>query len=167
MSKFQYKDAVPFHISVGAVIANDEGNILAHHFDTVTIPDTGETLEDIYILMRETLKDDESLEGAIHRGMMEEMGTDGEILRYLGPLDTLVPRTEGDIQKLTLYFAVRAKSFDSSRRKKSKDDYESVSEVDWYEPSFLVQKMQEQKERFDRGDITEAVIIERYLKHYG
>lgn len=165
MSKFAYKHAAPHHVSAGALIYNREGNVLAHHFDAVIIPDTHQRLTDIYLLMRETLEDNEPLEAAVHRGMMAEMGVEGRITDYLGPIPAHIPRDKGDIEKLTLYFSVLCTSFDASRRSKTEDEYEYHTTIDWHQPAFLIEKLKQQGVRYEREDVDESVIIERFLAH--
>lgn len=85
---FQGNSKHPQHISVGAVVLNDKNEICCHHFDSRINKFIGywkdNGLEDFYILMRETIEPNETLEHALHRGLMEEFGVEAELLDYIG-----------------------------------------------------------------------------------
>ena len=54
---------------------NEKGEVCCHHFFTKDLKGywADEKLDDFYILMRETLKPNETLERALERGLMEEV----------------------------------------------------------------------------------------------
>ena len=73
---FQGNYLHPQHISVGSILMNEKGEVCCHHFFTKDLKGywADEKLDDFYILMRETLKPNETLEHALERGLMEEFG---------------------------------------------------------------------------------------------
>lgn len=166
MSKYSFKEAQPHHLSVGALLVRD-GKVCVQHGAQVRMGDTGEMLEDIYFFMRITLKDNESLEDALARGMKAEYGASGTIVRYLGPMSAHIPREGGDIEKLTLYFLVACTEYDAAERKLAPTDYEYSAEVLWMDPHELMERMRAQGKRMTRTDFDESSIIDHYLVHYG
>lgn len=160
---FQHSVENPYHISVGAVLVNEEGKICLHHRTTENVPEEYQVnlggLSEVRILMRESLENDETLEECVYRGIEEEFGAKGEIVRYLGSIRIRVDGTEGVFEKTTLYFQVKLISLG----KRSGDDDESFSELEWVEPMRLIQLMKEQGEKASRTDLDESKIIETYV----
>jgi NADH pyrophosphatase NudC (nudix superfamily) len=160
-SLFEHSDAQPFHISVGAVLVNEEGKILAHHMSKDRLPAKNQYkiggLDDAYILMRETIENGESLEQAVARGLKEEFGAEGDIKKYLGSLQFEV---EG-FEKTELFFLVSL----TKQGERPADDAEAHTELVWATPDFLIEKMKGQGARTDRKDLDESKIIEAYLKY--
>lgn len=152
----------PYHISIGAVVKNEEGKICCHYFDTLTI--RGSVFEDFYLLMRETIEPNESIEICLHRGLMEEFGMKANLKTYIGSIVSKfeVRETGIFIEKTTLYFLCDFVSIDQSLRKT--DDVEAKSEIQWVDPEVLIVHMREQRERLGREDIDESAIIETFLK---
>jgi len=160
-SQFEHTEAQPFHISVGAVLVNDEGKIMAHKLRTENMKPEHRYklggLEEAYILMRETIENGESLEEAVARGLKEEFGAEGVIQKYLGSLQFEV---EG-FEKTELFFSVKLTTLGERRA----DDAEAASELVWETPQFLIERMKEQGKRADRRDLDESKIIETYLTY--
>lgn len=152
----------PFHISIGAVLRNKEGDICCHYFKRFSHKSIG-TFDDFYLLMRETIEPNETIEVCLERGLMEEFGATGNINCFLGSIVSDIPIVGSNvvIEKTTLYFLSDFVSIDEKKRKK--DDPESVSEIQWLKPMVLIDKMKEQGIRFKRRDVDESVIIERLL----
>jgi len=119
------------------------------------------TFDDLYILLRETIEPNETIEQCLKRGLEEEFGAQGNLKSYLGSIVTHFPFVKDGpiVEKTTLYFLCELISIDESKRKK--DDPESSSEIKWLDPSFLILKMKEQRTRFKREDVDESVILER------
>lgn len=136
-----------FHISVGAVLVNESGKVVCHY----------RPKEKVYILMRETPEPGEPWEQALHRGLREEMGAEGEIQSYLGPLISTFPGSTGKIEKCTHYFLVRG---DTSIDRKP-DDEEADSHLQWHPADFLIEKMATQNTT-SRTDMDESVILRRW-----
>ena len=91
----------PYHLSVGAVVFNEENKICCHYFKRATLRKVFENFTDFYILMRETMEMGESIEQALHRGLMEEFGIIGDIITYLGSIKGSYPLGEVSIEKTT------------------------------------------------------------------
>lgn len=152
----------PYHISIGAVVKNAEGNICCHYFDSITLPSIG-TLRDFYLLMRETIEPNETIEQCLSRGLLEEFGITGTLNRYIGSIVSTfeVGNTGVYIQKTTLYFLCDFVSMDESLRKK--EDIEASSEIRWVAPLELIAKMKEQGKRLGRSDVDESMIVEHIM----
>lgn len=145
----------PYHISVGAVIIDKENKILCHYY-----PKTG-TTKNIYKLMTETVDAEESIEANISRGLMEEFGATGKTEKYIGSIvsnDTWWKTVE--VQKTTLYFLVKLKSFDPTKRKAQGDQWDG-SEIVRTDINELIEKMDEQFERYGIGFLNEGEILRR------
>lgn len=160
---FQGNSQHPQHISIGALVLNEEGKVCCHHFDSTKSNFKGywkdQGLEDFYILMRETVEPNETLEQALHRGLMEEFGIEAELVDYIGSIQSHFKSKGVEIEKTTLYFLCKLKSQDLSRR--SAGDVEFESQVEWQTPDFLIPKMKEQVTKYDRTDIDESKILEK------
>ncbi len=158
---FQGNSLHPQHISVGAVLVNDKGEICCHHFYTKDLKGyfTEEGLDDFYILMRETLEPNETLEGALNRGLKEEFGAEGEFIDYVGSIESHFLNKGVDVQKTTLYFMLKLVNQDLSKR--GSGDIEDKSIIEWQKPDYLIPLMKKQTERFKRTDLDESSILER------
>ena len=158
---YQGNNSHPQHVSVGAVLFNDKGEICCHHFYTKDLKGyyAEEGLDDFYILMRETLEPDETLEHALARGLKEEFGADGEVIDYVGSIEGHFLNKGVDVQKTTLYFLVKLRSQDVSRR--GRGDIEDKSIIEWKSPDDLIPLMKEQTKRFGRSDLDESSILEK------
>lgn len=154
---FQGTKEQPFHLSVGAVLYNDRGEIAAHHFKELTLQ--GETLSGFVVLMRETMESGETIKQAVNRGLMEEFGAKGDITHYLGSYVSIFPKDGVSIEKTGLYFLVKCTGWDVSRRKS--DDPEAGSEIVWYKPDELIVTMREQALRIKYGTMDESSIVIR------
>lgn len=158
MNLFKHSKEQPFHLSIGALITNEAGEICTHYIKGPW----GDGIEDTYILMRETPEVGESPEQVVHRGLMEEFGMTGSIVRYLGSIQATFPRFEKIIEKTTLYFQVRCETIDPSKR--SLEDEEYSLETRWVAPEKLVELMDAQQKRYKRTDLSESKIVRTYLE---
>lgn len=160
---FQGNSEHPQHISVGAVVINEAGEVCCHHFDSTKGKYEGywkeQGLENFYILMRETIEPNETLEQALHRGLMEEFGIEAELLDYIGSIQSHFKSKGVEIEKTTLYFLGKLKNQDLSKR--SSSDIEFESQIEWHTADFLIPKMKEQTTKYGRTDIDESKILER------
>lgn len=157
----------PTHISVAALLRNDEGGILCHFFKKEDLPDESEGKSDLYLLMRESLHLGESLEDAVHRGLMEEYGVEGNITDFLGTIVSHFPSSDNPlvtIEKTVLYFLVDFISIDESKREAGA--VESRSQLLWLPPLELLEKNITQASRYSRTDIDDSKIIRGYIKLY-
>jgi hypothetical protein len=153
---FSASSGNPFHLSVGAVVLNDEGKVACHHFKEFELD--GQRLTDFYILMRETMEPDESIEGALERGLLEEFGMKAKLVRYLGSIvSSFGP--ENPVQKTTLYFEM--KFTEQSNAWRREDDPEKDADKVWKDPSFLIERMKDQRSRLNRTDLDESEVLER------
>lgn len=151
----------PRHLSAGAVLVNDKGEICAHHFNNPELLRgywTEEGVVDFYLLMRETLNPNETLEQALHRGLMEEFGATAEIIDYLGSIQSHFKHKDIDVEKTTVYFLCQLMSQDLSKRS---GDIESKTDVGWYSKDFLISKMKDQPAKYGRTDIDESSLLEK------
>lgn len=157
MNLIKHSKEQPFHVSVGALITNDKGEICTHYIKGPW----GDGIEDTYVLMRETPEPGERFEDTVRRGIMEEFGAEGEIIRYLGSIQAYFPRWETLVEKTTLYFHVVCKSIDPKKR--SDEDVEYDAETRWVKPEQLIQLMDAQQVRYERTDLCESKIVKAYL----
>jgi ADP-ribose pyrophosphatase YjhB (NUDIX family) len=157
----------PTHISVAALLRNSEGNILCHFFKKEDLPHESEGKSDLYLLMRESLHLGESLEDAVHRGLMEEYGAEGNVVDFLGTIVSHFPSSQDPtvtIEKTVLYFLVDYISQDESKREEGA--VESRSKLLWLTPADLLEKNITQAARYSRTDINDAKIIQSYIDRY-
>jgi hypothetical protein len=158
---FQGNFQHPQHTSVGAILMNDKKEICCHHFYTKDLKGywAEQGLDDFYILMRETIEANETLEHALHRGLMEEFGATATLNDYAGSIQSYFLHRDVTIQKTTLYFVCNLLSQDISKRTGS--DIEENSLVEWHTADFLIPRMKEQGQKYKRTDIDESSILER------
>lgn len=114
---------------------------------------------EVCILMRETVEENESLEEALARGLMEELGATAEISNYLGSKVTYFESRGVKVQKTTLYFKVQLKSFDE--RSRLEGDPESSSQILWLDLEEAIEKIQKIYKERKIDDINESDIIQR------
>jgi hypothetical protein len=160
-SLFKSTKTSPYHLSVGAVLVDKDRRVACHYFGKFVAPDQV-GLSDFYVLMRETVEAEESMEDAVLRGISEEFGATGEIQRFLGSIISHFKRGDTSIEKTTAYFLVDLRSFDIALR--MKDDEERMSEIQWQPIDFLIEKMKKQVAKHERTDIDESIILERVKK---
>ena len=155
----------PTHISVAALMRNTEGKILCHWFKKDDLPDESEGRGDLYLLMRESLHLNESLDQAVARGLMEEYGAEGEVVDFLGTIVSHFPSSENPtvtIEKTVLYFLVDLISLDETKREAGA--VESRSKLLWLSLEDLLEKNLTQAARYSRTDIDDSKIIQYYIK---
>lgn len=146
----------PYHLSIGAVLFNKEGNIACHHFEEIL----GQ--KDVYILMRESMENDETPLMTLHRGLKEEFGATAEPIAFLGCLSGYLPDANLSFDKTTLYIACRVIDWNPEQR--DQNDPEAGSIIEWIEPNRLISLMQKQGVRFNhRADADESEMIKRAL----
>jgi len=159
---FQGSMQNPYHISIGAVVMNDNNEVCCHYFRTFSHPAMG-TFDDFYLLMRETIEPDETIERCLARGLKEEFGIQATLHSFIGSIVSrfLIPKTHITMEKTTLYFLCDFVDMDLSKR--ASNDPESVSEIRWMKPQDLRIKMIEQGKRSGREDIDESKILEKLI----
>jgi ADP-ribose pyrophosphatase YjhB (NUDIX family) len=158
----------PFHLSVGAVLFDNDLRICVHSLDADAVPDslkflTG-GLRHAYLLMRESLEVGETIVDAVHRGLAEEFSVEGTVEKYLGAIDCMVTTPTSTFQKTTLYHAVR---LEKMNKRSVTDDPESRSTLEWYEPEKLVELLTTQEQLTNRPELHEVEIVKRFIEAYG
>lgn len=135
---FQGTSDTPHHISIGAVLINEEGEVACHYFD--------KNLSDkyplgLYSLMHESIEPHESLEGALARGLKEEFSATAELIRYVGSLVVYYEHKGVPIEKTVLYFLCKLIDISEVR---DMSDLEAKSEIRWVDIDDLIPIMKEQ-----------------------
>lgn len=155
---FQRSLNQPYHLSIGAVLFNDKGQIACHHFKEIF------GHKDVYILMRESMEDDETPLMTVHRGLKEEFGATAQPIAFLGCLSGYLPDPQFSFDKTTLYIA--CKLIDWNPESRNLEDPEACSTIKWFEPKELIALMQQQGIRSKhRVDADESEIIKRALPY--
>lgn len=157
-SFFQASDKQPYHLSVGAVLFNQEGLVACHHFKEIL------GYKDIYILMRESMENDETPLTALHRGLKEEFGATANPIAFLGCLSGYLPDSRILFEKTTLYIVCQLMNWNPENR--DAEDPEASSVIEWLEPDVLISLMRQQGIRFQhRVDADESEMIKRALPY--
>ena len=148
----------PYHLSIGAVLFDESGRIACHHFKEIF------GYKDIYILMRESMEDNETLFMTLQRGLEEEFSATAEPVAFLGSLVGQLPDQNLPFEKTTLYIACRL--LDWKPEKRNLEDPEGSSTIEWLEPALLISLMKKQGIRFNhRVDADESQIVQRALRY--
>lgn len=158
---FQRSKEQPYHISVGAVLTNDKNEVCVQYLKDFYHPAI-DSLSDFYSLMRETIEPNETIEQALHRGLLEEFGAVAELKSFLGSIVAMTPQEDYFFQKNTLYFHFKLVSLDPSKR--STEDKKINAEIVWKQIPEAVAKMKEQGKRLNREDLDESIVLERLIK---
>jgi len=154
---FQASQKQPYHLSVGAVLFDQNGHIACHFFKEIL------GHKDVYILMRESVENEENLLNTLHRGLMEEFGATASPVAFLGSLSGYLPDPKLPFEKTTLYVVCQVIEWDPAMR--DMNDPEAGSIIDWLEPNELIKLMQKQGEKFKRVDANESEMIVRALPY--
>lgn len=152
--------ANPYHLSVGAVLVNSRKEIACHHFKKIR----GKM--DVYTLMRNTVKPNESLEDALARGLKKEFGMKADVVKYLGSIvGSFVNWEKAPIQKTTLYFLCKNQKVIGRAHGLPAQAGENLegkkSIIVWRTKSFLIKQMQKQGKFLNRTDMDEAAVLRR------
>jgi len=155
---FQASKKQPYHLSIGAVLFNKEGRIACHHFKEIL------GHKDIYILMRESMENNETPLMTLHRGLKEEFGATAQPISFLGCLSGYLPDPRFPFEKTTLYITCQLVNWNPEDR--DFKDPEASSTIEWLEPDVLISLMRQQGIRFqNRVDADESEMIKRALPY--
>jgi hypothetical protein len=155
---FQASPQQPYHLSIGAVLFDQNGRIACHHFNEIL------GHKDIYILMRESMEDNESPLITLHRGLKEEFGATAQPVAFLGSLSGYLPDPRLPFEKTTLYIACQFMQWNPENRDLT--DPEASSTIEWLEPATLISLMERQGIRFQhRVDADESAMIKRAIPY--
>ena len=160
---FQHSEQIPYHLSVGAVVFNDEGKVLVHRFDAEL--EQNFYNHNVFTLIRETVEPYEAIEEALERGLMEEAGSTAKLVCFLGNLQIYVKHRLIDadgFDKTTLYFAMRSVEWKPESRMAA--DREAVSRLEWHRPEELIGMMKEQFACTGDQELDESLILKRFIK---
>lgn len=159
MNYYQGTKDHPYHISIGAVVLNDEGKVCCHYFGDASRRKKYSKYSDFYLLMRETMEMGETIEQTLHRGLMEEFAMTGEIITYIGSIKSTYEIQDVPIEKTTIYFLIKATSHKPELR--NTEDAEGESEIQWQEPDFLISRMKEAAARYNNSTFDESEVLEK------
>jgi hypothetical protein len=155
---FRASENQPYHLSIGAVLFNEEGLVACHHFKEIL------GYKDVYILMRESMENNETPLMTMHRGLKEEFGATANPIAFLGCLSGYLPNASLSFEKTTLYIACQLINWNPENR--DAEDPEACSIIEWLEPNVLIALMEEQRIRFQhRVDADESEMIKRALPY--
>jgi hypothetical protein len=155
---FQASKKQPYHLSIGAVLFDQNGYIACHHFKEIL------GHKNVYILMRESMENNETPLMTLHRGLKEEFGATAEPLAFLGCLSGYLPDSCLPFEKTTLYVACKMINWNPNDR--DFNDPEASSIIEWLDPNELISIMQQQGVRFQhRVDADESEMIKRALPY--
>lgn len=155
---FQASHQQPYHLSIGAVLFDQSGRIACHHFKEVP------GHKEIYILMRESMEDNESPLITLHRGLKEEFGATAQPVAFLGSLSGYLPDLRLPFEKTTLYIACQLMQWNPEDR--DPNDPEASSTIEWLEPATIISLMEQQGVRFQhRADLDESEMIKRAIPY--
>ncbi len=148
----------PYHLSVGAVVFDPENKMIACQYVKEYLGNTN-----LYLVMRESLEDGETSEEAVKRGLMEEMGIEAEIKRYVGSIVSSFMRDNEKVEKTTIYYLCELTSFDVLRR--DSNDEDAGNDIVWLPIEELIARSKDQFQRSGRDDFDESKILERAKKY--
>ncbi|MGD2168693.1 MAG: NUDIX hydrolase [Chlamydiota bacterium] len=154
---FQASQKQPYHLSIGAILFDKTGRVACHHFSKIL------DSKDVYILMRESMEDNETPLETLSRGLKEEFGAYAKPIAFLGCLSGYLPNTRLPFEKTTLYIACLLDSWDPEVR--DSDDSEAGSNIEWLEPTQLIEIMEKQGQKFKRVDVDESEMIIKALPY--
>jgi hypothetical protein len=113
--------------------------------------------------MRETIASNESIDDALHRGALAEMGAKIKIGHFLGSKISTFPDNSNEriIRKTTIYFHLELIEQNESWRTAEIPEGQSV--LMWLKPKMLIKRMETQQSDSHTG-LDESQIVNNYLK---
>lgn len=155
MNYYRGQEGAPFHLSVGAVVLNEDREVCCRHYRQNEQGVRG----DLYLLMRETVEQGETIEEALLRGCIEELGLKVSVKDFIGSIISHFPFKGETIEKTTLYFLCDSKE----EAKENPGGWEASGKLEWHDPSFLIEQSRKQAEHFARDDYDESTVLQRVL----
>ncbi len=156
---FRGSGETPHHISVGAVLLNNEHKVACHYYAEPLIR---KYPPNFYTLMHESIEINETLEQTLARGLEEEFSMSATLERYVGSLIVEYSAGEIRVEKTVLYFLCKVLSIDEIR---DTTDPESVGEIKWMDIDELIVIMKKQGEQYGNSS-DESKILESVKAYY-
>jgi hypothetical protein len=120
--------------------------------------------KDVFILMRESMENNETPLDTLKRGLKEEFGATARPVAFLGALCGNLPDARLPFEKTTLYIACQLVTWNPEER--DPNDEEASSIIEWHEPAELISLMQKQGIRFQhRVDADESEMVKRAMPY--
>lgn len=148
----------PHHISVGAVLINEEGEVACHYYEE---PKIRKYPPNFYTLMHESIEQGESLEKTLARGLMEEFSMEADLKRYVGSLSVGYTAQDVFVEKTVLYFLCQL----TNVLARNTSDPESISQIKWLDIHELILIMKKQGELYGTSS-DESKILEDVERYY-
>lgn len=145
----------PFHLSVGAVVFNQKGEFLSRHFSTFH-----DRPANIYLFPTETIEKYESIEIAVHRGLMEEVGVTANIEGLIGTSVGFAVSGDKVFEKTVIYFLMRLEEVKTPFF----PDEDGASTIEWHTPEFLLEQAQYLPDDMIHSVLNESSIIKNAWK---
>ncbi|MDQ3076522.1 MAG: NUDIX hydrolase [bacterium] len=140
----------PYHLSVGCIVVNEKGEMLTRHFKVFH----GKEME-IFLFPTETIEQHETLEETFHRGLLEEVGVQAEIISFIGSL--MGPAQSGDkvFEKTVVYFLGKIISISDPLT----PNEDGMSTIEWHTPEFLLEHVLQQADYIQTSVLNEEKVI--------
>jgi isopentenyldiphosphate isomerase len=145
----------PFHLSVGAVVFNDKGELLCRHFTNYR----GRNV-DIYLFPTETPELGETFEQTLHRGLSEEVGVTAESPGFIGTLVGFAISGDKVFEKTVIYFMAHHKETIAPLY----PNEDGISTVEWHKPEFLLEQTKHLPYDMLHSVLNESTIIKSAQK---
>jgi sorbitol-specific phosphotransferase system component IIA len=148
----------PYHLSVGAVVLDENNNVVCLHYPNI------DEITDVYALLNKTVKPGETLEATLNRGAQLELGHEIEIITFLGTQETSDIWWEElgnptKMEKSVMFFL--AKTTNATPETAKEENEEEKREVISKSFDFLIEKMKTQPLKDGMRDFNQSEILRR------